>query len=104
MHTDPIFYESISTFLGTFYLFMAAMNGVVAYADWMSGRSVTLFSVGHFKVTSAVAWLAFAMVLLMISPVAYSGDPKLMGWISLPEFVRHGINLAMNPTTYTLGS
>jgi hypothetical protein len=104
MHTDPLFFESISTFLGTFYLFMAAMNGVVAYADWMSGRSVTLFTVGNFKVTSAVAWLTFSMILLMIAPIAYSGDPNLMSWISIPLAVRQLINVAMNPTTYTLGS
>jgi hypothetical protein len=99
---DPLFYENISGFLGTYYLFIALMNAVVAYLDWMSGRSVTLFRVGPFPVTSAMAWLAFALVVLVISPIAYSGDPRLMQWISVPLVLRSGINWLMNPTTYTL--
>jgi hypothetical protein len=104
MHADPQFFEKISTFLGTFYLFVATMNAVVAYVDWMSGRATTLFHVGPFKVTSAVAWLAYSLLILMIAPIAYSGDPTLMSWISIPHILRHYINLAMNPTTYTLGA
>jgi hypothetical protein len=101
---DAFFYESISAFLGTYYLFIAAMNGLVAYLDWMSGRSVTLFAIGPFKVTSSVIWLAFSLFVLILAPIAYSGDPFLMSWISIPMVVRHFINVLMNPTTYTLGA
>ena len=100
---DPkLFYESISGFLGTYYLFIALMNAVVAYLDWMSGRSVVLFRVGHFAITSAVAWLAFAMFVLILSPIAYSGSPELMEWITLWRPIRTGINWLMNPISYTL--
>ena len=99
---DPLFYENISGFLGTYYLFIAAMNGVVAYLDWMSGRSKTLFRIGAFQFTSAMAWLLVALFVLIISPIAYSGDARLMSWITLPIALRNGINWLMNPTTYTI--
>jgi hypothetical protein len=99
---DPLFYESISGFLGAYYLFIAAMNAVVAYLDWHSGRAVTLFRVGNFRFTSSIAWLVFAMIVLVISPIAYSGDPELMSWISVPILLRRFINFLMNPTTYTI--
>jgi hypothetical protein len=99
---DPLFYENISGFLGTYYLLIAMMNGAVAYFDWMSGHAKTLFRFGAFHFTSAMAWLLLALVLLLISPIAYTGDPKLMAWITLPQLVRDAINAAMNPTTYTL--
>jgi hypothetical protein len=99
---DPLFYENISVFLGSYYLFIAAMNAVVAYLDWMSGKSRTLFRIGDFQFTSAMAWLTVAMFVLIVSPLAYSGEPALMAWITLPQIVRTAINYAMNPTTYTV--
>jgi len=99
---DPLFYEKISGFLGTYYLFIALMNGVVAYLDWTSGKSATLFRIGPFKVTSAVGWLAFALLVLVLSPIAYSGDKALMDWISIHPWIRGAINRLMNPTSYTV--
>jgi len=102
---DPAqFYASISAFLGTYYLFIAGMNALVAYLDWMSGRATTLFRIGPFPVTSSVIWLAFSLFVLILSPIAYSGDPTLMSWISIPQVVRTAINFLMNPTTYTIGA
>ena len=102
---DPaLFYPSIAGFLGTYYLFIAGMNAVVAYLDWMSGRSKTLFRIGPFPFTSSLAWLLFALFVLILSPLAYSGDPKIMPWISIPEAVRGGINFLMKPYSYTLGA
>jgi hypothetical protein len=99
---DPLFYESISGFLGTYYLFISLMNAVVAYLDWKSGKSKTLFRIGAFSFTSAIAWLVLASVMLVISPVAYSGNPELMAWITVPQKLRGLINAMMNPTTYTV--
>ena len=105
MHgADPLFYHNIAAFLGTYYLFIAGMNAVVAYLDWMSGRATTLFRVGPFPVTSSVLWLCFSLFVLILSPMAYSGDPTVMSYISIPQVVRNAINYLMNPTTYTLGS
>lgn len=101
---DPFFYQSISAFLGTYYLFIAGMNAVVAYLDWMSGRSTTLFRVGPFAVTSSILWLLLSLFVLILSPIAYSGDEAMMSWISIPLVVRGWINWLMNPTTYTLGA
>ncbi len=101
---DPLFFMRISGFLGTFYLVIALMNAYVAWADWQSGRAKTFFKLGKIPVTSSVLWLAYALVVLILSPLAYSGDPNWMQFITLPMPLREAINAAMNPTAYTLGS
>ena len=97
------FLKGMSVFLGSYYLFIAAMNGVVALIEWTSGKDKTLVKLPFgMSITSSVAWLALSLFFLLLSPLAFSGSSKMMALISLPEFVRDGVNRAMNPTIYTL--
>src|SRR5687768_10909821 len=101
-----VFLRQIAGFLGTYYLLLAVMNGVAAFLLWQDSRQRTLFRlpVVEFPVTAAFLWLLASLFFLLVSPLAYSGDPLWMGLISLPEPIRAGINRLMNPTIYTLGS
>lgn len=103
MHTDPAFYANLAGFLGTYYLIIAVMNGVVAFLDWSSGRAKTLFAIGPLHFTTSIAWLLLSLLVLLMSPIAYSGDPNWMWLITIPQFIRDWVNWAMNPTFYTLG-
>lgn len=102
-----VFLRQIAGFLGTYYLLLAVMNGVAAFLLWQgSSRQRPLFRlpVVNFPVTAAFVWLLASLFFLIVSPLAYSGDPDWMRLISLPEAIRSGINGLMNPTIYTLGS
>ena len=103
-HADDLFFEGISGFLGTYYLLIALMNAGMAYMDWQSGKAKLFFKLGPLSITSSVAWLTLAMIALMFSPVAYTGDKNWMYFITLPKFLRNLIDSLMNPTFYTLGS
>jgi hypothetical protein len=109
MHGVPIevFLRQISGFLGTYYLLLAVMNGVAAFLLWQgAARQRTFFRLPglDLPVTAAFVWLLVSLFFLLISPLAYSGDPILMGLISLPQAVRSGINWLMDPTIYSVGS
>jgi uncharacterized membrane protein len=96
----------IAGFLGSFYLFMAIVNGVAAFILWNGHdhERPPLFRIGPLRVPAAALCLAAALFFLLLSPIAYSGDPDWMRAISLPAAVRNTINRLMNPTVYTLGS
>jgi len=109
MHGVPldVFLKQISGFLGTYYLFLSLMNAVAAYLLWQgASRQRELFRMPGFgfPVTTAFIWLIVSLFFLLISPLAYSGDPQWMQLISLPTALRSGINWLMNPTMYTLGT
>ena len=109
MHgVDPaIFLRQISGFLGTYYLLLAVMNGVAAFLLWQgAARQRTFFHLPGLglPVTPAFVWLVVSLLFLLISPLAYSGDPDWMRLISLPQAVRSGINWLMDPTIYSVGS
>src|SRR5262245_39664569 len=109
MHGVPleVFLKQISGFLGTYYLLLSLMNGVAAYLLWQgTSRPRELFRLPGLgvPVTTAFIWLGVSLLFLLISPLAYSGDPQWMQLISLPMAIRSGINWLMNPTMYTLGT
>jgi hypothetical protein len=101
-----VFLNQIANFLGSYYIFLALMNGIAAFLLWQRPQQRTLFRVpgANFDVTPALVWLLVSLGFLLISPLAYSGDPGVMQYISVPVFLRAAINQAMNPTIYTLGS
>jgi hypothetical protein len=103
-----VFLSQISGFLGSYYIFLALMNGVAAYLLWQraghAGRPLFRVPGVDFPVTTALVWLLVALGFLLLAPLAYSGDPDIMAWISVPTVLRAGINRLMNPTIYTLGS
>src|SRR5687768_14882887 len=89
-----VFLKQIAGFLGTYYLLLSVMNAVAAYLLWQDSRQRTLFRlpVTNFPVTAAFLWLMASLFFLLISPLAYSGDPDWIRLISLPESIRAGIN------------
>jgi hypothetical protein len=103
-----VFLSQISGFLGSYYIFLSLMNGVAAYLLWVraghESRPLFRLPIVDFPITPAFVWLLVSLGFLLMAPLAYSGDQNIMSWISVPKVVRAGINRAMNPTIYTLGS
>src|SRR5687767_536875 len=101
-----LFLNQLAGFLGSYYLFLALMNGVAAYMLWQRPpRQPADRAPGSAeRVSPAFVWLLVSLGFLLLSPLAYSGDPETMAWITVPEVIRVGINRLMNPTMYTVGS
>lgn len=95
-HADPtVFLKSIAGFLGSYYLVLATMNGIAAYYCWEKLKKNQL----------AVFLLGIALLFVIIAPLAFSGNPTLMGWISVPESLRNFIDKNMaNAPMYTGGT
>ncbi len=88
------FLESISGFLGTYYLLLGLMNAVAAFYFWQileNGKQ-------------ALIWLAVALVFVMMAPLAYSGDPAVMAWVSIPEPIKNLVDAWTGAVTYSVGS
>ena len=99
---DPAFFMKISGFLGIYYLFLAAMNGVAALYLWLTGKTYTVFKFKGIPVTNALIWLGVAMFFTIMSPLAGSGNP---GWVpSLPEWFRTLVNEGTGPIVYSVGT
>lgn len=93
--SEEHFLQSISTFLGGYYLLLALMNGIAALYVWRQLNRVYL----------ALAWLGFAVFFVVISPLAFSGNPELARWISVPASVRDFVDSQLaNAVYYTLGT
>jgi len=101
-----VFLQQIAGFLGSYYIFLALMNGVAAFWLWMrhDERPLCRLPGLGFGVTGSFLWLLLSLVYLLIASLAYSGDPQIVQFITVPEVVRAGINRLMNPTIYTVGS
>jgi len=100
------FIPKIAGFLGSYYLLMSVMNAAIAVIIWQSGRDQTFFRlpVVRFPFTSSIVWLIIAMVFMLMAALGFSGSADLAPYISLPKFLRNGINYVMSPTWYTIGS
>jgi hypothetical protein len=81
--------QDISGFLGGYYLFLAAMNAVMAFHLWHN----------RHKPAAAVFWVAVAGMLTAIAAAAMGGTPP-----GLPEGLRNGINEATGPVIYSVGT
>ncbi len=98
------FLQSVSGFLGGYYLVIAVMNAVLAYYLWRSGRAKKLFSLFGFPFTTVQLWLVVAVFFTIISPIAMSGNPELMkAVVSFPEGLRGLVNDLMNSVVYMVG-
>jgi hypothetical protein len=100
------FLQSIAGFLGTYYLLLAAMNAVAAFYLWESGRAKTYGQIPVLRLpfTSAHVWLLVAAFFTIIAPLAMSGSPQTMSWVSFPQIVRDAVNWFMGPVVYTVGT
>lgn len=100
-----VFLGQIAGFLGSYYLLLAVMNAGAALWLWMSGKDRVLLRINrNLAVTTSLLLLLGGIFFVLLSPLAYSGDPEIAKYISLPQWLRDGINAAMNPTIYTVGS
>ncbi len=104
-HVDhATFLQQISSFLGFYYIALAAMNGIAALAIWRGGKSKTLFRVGPLTFTNALLWTVVAFFFLLMAPLAMSGSEPLMRWVSMPDTFKHAADAVMGPVAYSLGS
>ncbi len=93
--TDAQFLDLVASFLGPYYIALAAMNGLAALYLWRSGQLNTWFSlpvpfVGkRFEVTNALVWLLFGTAFVLLAAIAGGG---MTAWTSLPESWRIAIN------------
>jgi hypothetical protein len=92
MHSDPFFLSDVAGFLGGYYAFIAAINGVFAYLLWQNWG----------QTTRAVIWAAFAGVMMVLASLALSGSPSLVP--GLPAGVRSLVNALSGPVLYSLGT
>src|SRR5262245_41802442 len=101
-----VFLHHIAGFLGSYYLLLALMNGVAAFLLWQRPNQPTLFRLpgAGVPVTAAFVWLLVALGFLLLAPLAYSGDPDVMRFITIPDGIRAFLNRRMNATVYTLGT
>jgi hypothetical protein len=101
-----VFLQQISGFLGSYYLFLAIANGLAAFLIWQSGRDKKFFDIPILEIpfTTSLVWLLVAILFILISPIAYSGDVYWMEKISIPLSVRSNVNWAMDPKIYMGGT
>ena len=98
MHgNSQVFLESISGFLGWYYVSLAAMNMVAAYWLWRSRRAVG----------QAIFWLIVGLFYMgYLAPMATSADPAWMP--QMPGTIKSFVNLALGGSTgavtYSVGS
>ena len=99
MHgNEEHFLRGISGFLGSYYLFLAMMNGVAAFYCWkvLNRRSVVTMC------------LALCGLFLVLSPFGFSGlngSPDMMKVVGIPEVFRNFVDGQLaNAVAYTLGT
>ncbi len=99
------FFGGIRHFLGGYYFFLAAMNGLAAFYLWRSHKEKTWFQLGSFKCTNVLGWLACSAGFTVIAAIALGGRGSTVWMISLPEGLRTFIDQKLlNPMTYSVGS
>ncbi len=103
--TDAQFFEKVASFLGVFYLALAAMNGLAALYLWRSGQLKTWFHVPltgkKVAFSNAIGWLAVALLFTILGAVAGGGMAESL---SLPESLREAINNSTGPVIYSVGT
>jgi hypothetical protein len=101
-----VFLQQIAGFLGSYYLLLSLINGVAAFLLWQRPQQPVVFRLpgARVPVTAAFIWLLVSLFFLLISALAYSGDPGIIRFISVPEWLRATINRLMNPTVYIGGT
>ena len=92
MHSDPFFLTDVAGFLGGYYAFIAAMNGVFAYFLWQK----------YGQLGRAFFWTCFAGLMMVLASLALSGSAALVP--GLPTSVRTLVNALSGPVLYSLGT
>jgi len=101
-----VFLHQIAGFLGSYYLLLSLMNGVAAFLLWQRPQqpAVCRLPGTRVPVTAAFIWLLVSLFFLLIAALAYSGDPDIVRFISVPQWLRAKINWFMSPTVYIVGT
>jgi len=86
------FLSQQATFLGSYYLALAVMNGIAAFWLWEKKHDVR----------AALVWFGVGIVFLILAPLAMSGNPSLTP--SVPHSIRELVNWATGPVVYSGGS
>jgi hypothetical protein len=92
MHSSPFFLRDVAGFLGGYYAFIAAMNGICALVLWRRRNQPGW----------AVVWAVVAGVMKVLASLALSASPRFVP--SLPSGVRGLVNTLSGPVLYTVGT
>ena len=92
MHSSPFFLRDVAGFLGGYYAFIAAMNGICALVLWRRRNQPGW----------AVVWAVVAGVMMVLASLALSASPRFVP--SLPSGVRGLVNALSGPVLYTVGT
>lgn len=98
-HNEADFLRSVASFLGSYYIALSLLNFGAWLYLWQTGRGRRFGAIN-----TAWVWLALSVLFLLMAPFAYSGDPQLMRWISVPPAVKEAIDAVMGPVLYSVGS
>jgi hypothetical protein len=103
-HADILeFWQDISGFLGCYYLAAAVLNVLAAVHLWRTGTGLRLFRVGRLTATSAHLWLLIGIGFGLLAPLAWTGQPQWMQWVSLPRGLRDFLDRLLSPTWFLVG-
>jgi hypothetical protein len=92
MHSNGFFLKDVAGFLGGYYAFIAAMNGVAALILWRKKGETGW----------AIVWTVFAGLMMVLASLALSGSAQ---WVpALPAAARATVNSLSGPVLYTLGT
>jgi len=92
MHSNPFFLPDVAGFLGGYYAFIAAMNGVFAFLLWRK----------YGQTAWSLVWAVFAGAMMILASLALSGSAA---WVpALPAGVRSVVNALSGPVIYSLGT
>jgi hypothetical protein len=92
MHASPFFLSDVAGFLGGYYAFIAAMNGVFAYLLWQK----------YGQTGRALVWSVFAGAMMILASLALSASEALVP--ALPAGVRSLVNAFSGPVLYSIGT
>ncbi len=92
MHSNGFFLKDVAGFLGGYYTFIAAMNGIAALLLWRKKGQLGW----------ATVWTVFAGLMMILASLALSGSESLVP--ALPLGVRTLVNKLSGPVLYTLGT
>ena len=98
------FLEGISGFLGAYYIILALANALMALYLWRSGKATVVCRCLGFPLDTSLLWVLVSLVYVVISPLAMSGNPTLMAYVSIPAGMRDFLDILMGPVVYTVGT
>jgi hypothetical protein len=102
------FAESVSAFLGPFYVALALMNGIAAYLMWQKFKPVTYFRIPmpgfSIPITNALIWTIVALVYMVLAGMCVGVTTSVAMLPQMPQAFRDTVNANTGPVIYTLGT